>query len=278
MTLGAIQDKNLVYQMSAKIAEDCHRMGINWDFAPVVDVNTNPNNPIIGNRSFGSEVDNVISSALSYSNGLQDNNILAAIKHFPGHGDTSTDSHLDLPVVPHNMDRLNTIELAPFKALMNKGIGGVMVAHLYVPLMKDLTGTFTAADKYVLNADISIEKTDVVLVYRKVGTAWQQIPKTVYVDPSTSASPRKFDYNFVFDNQLVQVRIDDANFNLGSMSSAEASNYLTNQTFRIVLVFANAGKSAGKSAAKANVDYSDYNAVVKYYNLDESKVQTVNVK
>ena len=150
MTLGAIQDKNLVYQMSAKIAEDCHRMGINWDFAPVVDVNTNPNNPIIGNRSFGSEVDNVISSALSYSNGLQDNNILAAIKHFPGHGDTSTDSHLDLPVVPHNMERLNTIELAPFKALMNKGIGGVMVAHLYVPSLESGKGIPASVSKNII--------------------------------------------------------------------------------------------------------------------------------
>lgn len=140
MTLGAIQDKNLIYQMAAKIAEDCHRMGINWDFAPVVDVNTNPDNPIIGNRSFGSEVDNVISSALSYSNGLQDHNILAAIKHFPGHGDTSTDSHLDLPVVSHNLDRLNSVELAPFKALMDKGIGGVMVAHLYVPSLESGKG------------------------------------------------------------------------------------------------------------------------------------------
>lgn len=150
MTLGAIQDKNLIYQMSAKIAEDCHRMGINWDFAPVVDVNTNPNNPIIGNRSFGSEVDNVISSALSYSNGLQDNNILAAIKHFPGHGDTSTDSHLDLPVVSHNMDRLNTTELAPFKALMNKGIGGVMVAHLYVPSLESGKGIPASVSKNII--------------------------------------------------------------------------------------------------------------------------------
>ena len=150
MTLGAIQDKDLVYQMAAKIAEDCHRMGINWDFAPVVDVNTNPNNPIIGNRSFGSEVDNVISSALSYSNGLQDNNILAAIKHFPGHGDTSTDSHLDLPVVSHNMDRLNTIELAPFKALMNKGIGGVMVAHLYVPSLESGKGIPASVSKNII--------------------------------------------------------------------------------------------------------------------------------
>ena len=150
MTLGAIQDKNLVYQMGAKIAEDCHRMGINWDFAPVVDVNTNPNNPIIGNRSFGSEVDNVISSALSYSNGLQDNNILAAIKHFPGHGDTSTDSHLDLPVVSHNMERLSSIELAPFKALMSQGIGGVMVAHLYVPSLESGKGIPASVSKNII--------------------------------------------------------------------------------------------------------------------------------
>ncbi|KPE49911.1 glycoside hydrolase family 3 protein [Chryseobacterium indologenes] len=150
MTLGAIQDKSLIYQMSAKIAEDCHRMGINWDFAPVVDVNTNPNNPIIGNRSFGSEVDNVISSALSYSTGLQDNTILAAIKHFPGHGDTSTDSHLDLPVVSHNLERLNTVELAPFKALMDKGIGGVMVAHLYVPGLESGKGIPASVSKNII--------------------------------------------------------------------------------------------------------------------------------
>ncbi|WP_034725851.1 glycoside hydrolase family 3 protein [Chryseobacterium sp. JM1] len=150
MTLGAIQDKSLIYQMSAKIAEDCHRMGINWDFAPVVDVNTNPNNPIIGNRSFGSEVDNVISSALSYSNGLQDNTILAAIKHFPGHGDTSTDSHLDLPVVSHSLERLNSVELAPFKALMDKGIGGVMVAHLYVPSLESGKGIPASVSKNII--------------------------------------------------------------------------------------------------------------------------------
>ncbi|RZJ49955.1 MAG: glycoside hydrolase family 3 protein [Chryseobacterium sp.] len=150
MTLGAIQDKNLIYQMAAKIAEDCKRMGINWDFAPVVDVNTNPNNPIIGNRSFGSEVSNVTQSALSYSNGLQDNNILAAIKHFPGHGDTNTDSHLDLPVVSHNLERLNSIELAPFKALMDKGIGGVMVAHLYVPSLESGKGIPASISKNII--------------------------------------------------------------------------------------------------------------------------------
>ena len=132
MTLGAIQDNNLVYEMASKIAEDAKKMGIYWNFAPVVDVNTNPKNPIIGNRSFGSDVQNVIAKSLAYAQGLQDNGVLAAIKHFPGHGDTDVDSHLDLPVVKHSLERLNKIELAPFKALMDKKIGGAMIAHLYV--------------------------------------------------------------------------------------------------------------------------------------------------
>ncbi len=136
MTLGAIQDNGLVYEMASKIAEDAKKMGIYWNFAPVVDVNTNPKNPIIGNRSFGSDVQNVIAKALAYAQGLQENGVLAAIKHFPGHGDTDVDSHLDLPVVKHSLERLNKIELAPFKALMDKKIGGVMIAHLYVPQLE----------------------------------------------------------------------------------------------------------------------------------------------
>ena len=136
MTLGAIQDNNLVYEMASKIAEDAKKMGIYWNFAPVVDVNTNPKNPIIGNRSFGSDVQNVIAKSLAYAQGVQDNGVLAAIKHFPGHGDTDVDSHLDLPVVKHSLERLNKIELAPFKALMDKKIGGVMIAHLYVPQLE----------------------------------------------------------------------------------------------------------------------------------------------
>ena len=140
MTLGAIQDNSLIYEMTSKIAEDCKRMGIYWDFAPVVDVNTNPSNPIIGNRSFGSDINNVISKGLAYAQGLQDHGVLASMKHFPGHGDTNTDSHLDLPVVSHNLERLNSVELAPFKALLDKKIGGVMVAHLYVPTLEKKKG------------------------------------------------------------------------------------------------------------------------------------------
>lgn len=157
ITLGAIQDKSHIYKMSAKIAEDCKLLGVNWDFAPVVDVNTNPKNPIIGNRSFGSDVRNVSSSALAYSNGLQDNRILAAIKHFPGHGDTDVDSHLDLPLVKHSLKRLEKIELAPFKTLMDKGIGGVMVAHLFVPSLEKREGVPASVSKAIVT-DLLKEK------------------------------------------------------------------------------------------------------------------------
>ncbi|OBS13482.1 glycoside hydrolase [Elizabethkingia miricola] len=157
ITLGAIQDDKLVYEMASKIASDAKRMGVNWDFAPVVDVNTNPSNPIIGNRSFGSDVQNVIRKGLAYSNGLQDNGVLAAIKHFPGHGDTDKDSHLDLPVVKHNINRLNNTELAPFKALMDKNVGGVMVAHLYVPALESKSGV-PASVSYSIITDLLKKK------------------------------------------------------------------------------------------------------------------------
>ncbi|WP_295221530.1 hypothetical protein [uncultured Chryseobacterium sp.] len=130
--------------------------------------------------------------------------------------------------------------------------------------MRDITGSFNNGNSYAFTQGINIQGTDVVLVYRKAGNAWQQLPYTWYLDAATSPSARKFDYNFVFDSQNVQIRIDNANFNLSTMSSTEAASYLNNQTFRIVLVPASSGK--------ASVDYSDYNAVVKYYNLDESKV------
>lgn len=142
------------------------------------------------------------------------------------------------------------------------------------PVMFDAPGTFSAANNYSLIADISIESTDVVLVYRRAGDAWQQIPKTVYVDPSTSVSPRKFDYNFVFSNKAVQVRIENQNFNLSTLNSDQANDFLNNQTFRVVLVPADPIKKTAKSSN--SVDLSDYNAVVKYYNLDESKIKTIS--
>jgi len=135
LTLGAIRDNKLIYQMGEQIAEQCHRMGIHINFAPVVDINTNPNNPVINSRSFGENKYNVAYKGLAYANGLQNNNILPTAKHFPGHGDTQTDSHKTLPIISHNRNRLDSIELYPFKTLFDNGIKGVMVAHLDVPVL-----------------------------------------------------------------------------------------------------------------------------------------------
>lgn len=143
-----------------------------------------------------------------------------------------------------------------------------------VAVMKDVTGSFTNANNYAFSESYSIESTDVVLVYKNVGNAWQLIPKMVYI-PDVAGMPtnREFQYNFVFNSQNVQIRVDDQNFNLSTgLNPTEIGQYLSNQTFRIVLVPANAGKTS-----KANVDYNDYNAVVKYYNLNDSNVTNTKV-
>ena len=137
MTLGAIDDTNLIYEMGVEIARQCRLLGIHINFAPVVDVNSNPKNPIINNRSFGENAVKVGNMGVAYMKGMQDNHILACAKHFPGHGDTDTDSHKTLPVVRHLRYRLDEVELMPFKKLINNGLGSVMVAHLNVPVLDD---------------------------------------------------------------------------------------------------------------------------------------------
>jgi len=136
MMLGAIQDDRLLFDMGFHIAEQLKRVGIHVNFAPVADVNNNPGNPVINMRSFGEDRANVAKKSILYMAGLQDNNVLAVAKHFPGHGDTDTDSHEVLPLIPHNRQRLDSIELFPFKKVISSGAGGVMVAHLSVPALE----------------------------------------------------------------------------------------------------------------------------------------------
>jgi len=133
MTLGAIQDEDLVYQMGKQIANQCKLLGVNINFAPVADINSNPKNPIIGNRSFGEDKQRVSRLSAAYMNGLQENGVLACAKHFPGHGDTDSDSHKTLPVIRHSKYKLNKTEIVPFRHLITKGLGSVMVAHLRIP-------------------------------------------------------------------------------------------------------------------------------------------------
>ena len=133
MTLGAIQDDKLIYQMGLDVAAQFRRLGVHVNFGPVVDVNNNPNNPVINARSFGEDKYNVAKKGDAYMKGMQDGGLLANAKHFPGHGDTDADSHVTLPIVKHDKDRIDSIELYPFKQLIKNGVGSMMTAHLYLP-------------------------------------------------------------------------------------------------------------------------------------------------
>ena len=133
MTLGAVQDMKLIQDLGEAMAIQAKRMGIQFNFAPVVDVNTDPNNPIIGVRSYGETREIVTDRALAFMKGYQNEGLLATAKHFPGHGDTSTDSHHKLPVINLDKARLNKVELYPYKRLIKEGLSSVMVAHLNVP-------------------------------------------------------------------------------------------------------------------------------------------------
>jgi beta-glucosidase-like glycosyl hydrolase/CubicO group peptidase (beta-lactamase class C family) len=150
MMLGAIQDDNLIYQMGQDVAQQMKRLGIHVNFAPVVDVNNNALNPVINVRSFGEDRENVSRKSIAYMQGMQDGGLIATAKHFPGHGDTDSDSHHTLPSVNHNRERLDSIELYPFKQIFNAGIEGVMVAHLNVSELGTKEDTPTTLTKLVV--------------------------------------------------------------------------------------------------------------------------------
>ena len=133
LSLGAMLSKDMVYQMGAAIAEQCKRLGIQVNYAPVIDINNNPKNPVINDRSFGQNKQIVIDYGIAYMKGLQDNGVMATAKHFPGHGDVTVDSHKDIPIIDKSRVALDSLELVPFKALIDAGVGSIMVAHLSVP-------------------------------------------------------------------------------------------------------------------------------------------------
>lgn len=147
LTLGAMDDQNLVYRMGLAVGEQCKRIGVHINYAPVVDVNNNPNNPVIGFRSFGEDKNKVSAFGVAYMKGMQDAGIMACAKHFPGHGDVDVDSHLDLPVINKNMAQLDSMELVPFRAVFDAGIGSVMIAHLYIPAIDNTANRATSISK-----------------------------------------------------------------------------------------------------------------------------------
>ncbi|BDD10765.1 beta-N-acetylglucosaminidase [Fulvitalea axinellae] len=153
MTMGAMEaeDEQLIYKMGREIARQCRLMGIHVDFAPVVDINSDPANPVIGRRSFGEDKENVARKSISYIAGLQDGGVIASAKHFPGHGDTGTDSHVGLPVIKHDTTRLISTELYPFRKTLESGVMSVMVGHINVPALDPEPGRPASLSPKIVN-------------------------------------------------------------------------------------------------------------------------------
>ncbi len=150
MTLGAIANKQLIYELGKEIGRQCKLMGVHINFAPVVDVNNNPSNPVINDRSFGQDKHEVAERAILFAQGLQDAGVIGCAKHFPGHGDTDVDSHLDLPVINHTRDRFNELELYPFRQMIAAGIPMIMMAHLHIPALDDTPNLPASLSKKVV--------------------------------------------------------------------------------------------------------------------------------
>ena len=147
MMLGAMKDENLLYKYGQIVAEQCKRFGIQVNYAPVVDVNNNPDNPVINDRSFGEDKYKVARFAIQYMKGMQDMGVMACAKHFPGHGDVTADSHFDLPVINKTMQELDSLELYPFRQIFGAGVSSAMIAHLYIPAIDNTTNKATSLSK-----------------------------------------------------------------------------------------------------------------------------------
>src|SRR5690606_33263904 len=150
MTLGALQDNSLIYDMGRDAAKDFLRVGIHFNFAPTVDINNNPKNPVIGFRSFGDNKENVTVKSAAYMKGMIDGGVLASIKHFPGHGDTDVDSHYDLPKLGFTRQRLDELEIYPFKELIKQGASAVMVGHMDIPVLDNTPNLPSSISKKVV--------------------------------------------------------------------------------------------------------------------------------
>jgi beta-N-acetylhexosaminidase len=147
MMLGAVPDGSIAYEYGKIVAEQCKRVGLQVNYAPVVDVNNNPNNPVINDRSFGEDKYKVALFGIQYMKGMQDNGVMACAKHFPGHGDVAVDSHFDMPVINKSMAQLDSLELFPFNEIFKAGIGSVMMGHLSVPAIDNTPNRPTSISK-----------------------------------------------------------------------------------------------------------------------------------
>lgn len=147
LMMGAVPDAKLVYEFGRAVGEQCKRIGIQVNYAPDIDINNNPDNPVINDRSFGEDKYKVALYGIEYMKGMQDVNVMACAKHFPGHGDVAVDSHLDLPVINKSREQLDSLELYPFRELIKAGVGSMMIAHLYIPSIDNTANQATSLSK-----------------------------------------------------------------------------------------------------------------------------------
>lgn len=181
MTLGAIADNYLIYRMGEQVAEQCQRMGIHVNFAPVADVNSNAANPVIGMRSFGENPQAVGEKATAYALGMQSRGLITSMKHFPGHGNTATDSHLTLPTVTRTIEEVRDIELAPFRHMIEQGVNGAMVGHLYFPAIEQVRNTSSSLSHGVVTDLLKNEMGFEGLIFTD-GLDMKGVSETVRVD------------------------------------------------------------------------------------------------
>ena len=181
MTLGAIANDELIYRMGEQVAEQCQRMGIHVNFAPDADVNSNAANPVIGMRSFGENPQRVGEKAAAYALGMQSKGLITSMKHFPGHGNTATDSHATLPVVNRSFEEVRDIELAPFRYLIEQGVNGAMVGHLYFPAIEPVRNTSSSLSHCVVTDLLKNEMGFDGLIFTD-GLDMKGVSETVRVD------------------------------------------------------------------------------------------------
>jgi beta-glucosidase-like glycosyl hydrolase len=151
MMLGAVQDNELIRLYGEEVGRECNELGVHINFAPVLDVNVNAKNPVIGSRSYGENQQSVAAKGIAYSRGLESRKVIAVGKHFPGHGDTADDSHVSLPKIPHDRSRLDQVELYPFKEYIRSGFSGVMTGHLSVPALDNVSKLPTSLSPVIIS-------------------------------------------------------------------------------------------------------------------------------
>jgi beta-glucosidase-like glycosyl hydrolase/CubicO group peptidase (beta-lactamase class C family) len=224
MTLGAIQNDSLIYYMGQAVAGQCKRAGVQINFAPVADINNNPANPVINYRSFGENRERVTSGAMMYMKGMQNSGILATLKHFPGHGDTNTDSHLDLPVITHSRSRLDSLELFPFLNLINEGAGAVMTAHLNLPSLDPSSKVPSTLSPIIING---ILKSDIGFKGLVITDAMNMKGVTKYFGPGEAEARA-----LLAGNDVVEFATD-IEAAIGAVKKMIASKQMTNEDIEI---------------------------------------------